>query len=108
MSTTVAAALKKITVALLSDEKARHKICIAVLTVFAGVFMPLAALLALFQSKVEFTPEMLEEIAAEIDPEAIEKLTKVQDTLDAIDEAMDNADMEDRTEEAEILYMLAL
>lgn len=108
MSVTVAAALKKIAVALLSDEKARHKICIAVLTVFAGVFMPLAALLALFQSKVEFTPEMLEEIAADIDPEELEKLTKVQDTLDAIDEAMDNADMEGRTEEAEILYMLAL
>ena len=108
MTATVAAALKKIAVALLTDEKARHKICIAVLTVFAAVFMPMAALLALFNGKIEFTAEQLQAIAENIDPEEIEKLTKVQDTLDAIETAMDEADQHERYEEAQILYMLAL
>ena len=108
MSATVAAALKKIAVALLTDEKARHKICAFILSVFAAVFMPLAALLALFQGKVEFSAEQLEQIAANIDVEEAAKLATVQDTLDAIEEAMDEADQDERYEEAQVLYLLAL
>ena len=108
MSTTVAAALKKIAVALLSDKKSRDKICVFILSVFMVIFMPIAALLALFSGKIEFTPEMIAEIAENIDPEELEKLAEVQDTLDSIDTAMDEADMSDRSEEAQMLYMLAL
>ena len=108
MSATVAAALKKIAVAILTDKDTFKKVCTFVASIFVGLFMPLAAMLALFQGKIEFTPEMIEEIAANIDPEEIEKLTTVQTTLDDIEAAMDEAEMASRAEEAQILYMLAL
>ena len=108
MSVTVAAALKKIAVAILTDKDTLKKVCTFIASVFALLFMPLAAILALFQGDIEFTPEMLEEIAADIDPEELEKLTKVQETVDSIDLAMDEAGMSERAEEAELLYMLAL
>ena len=108
MSATVAAALKKIAVAILTDKDTFKKVCTFIASIFVGLIMPLAAMLALFQGDIEFTPEMLEEIAADIDPEELEKLTKVQETVDSIDLAMDEAGMSERAEEAEILYMLAL
>ena len=69
MSATVAAALKKIAVAILTDKDTFKKVCTFVASIFIGRFMPLAAMLALFQGKIEFTPEMIEAIAANIDPE---------------------------------------
>ena len=108
MLATVAAALKKIAVALLSNKKARNKICIFILTCTVAIFMPIAAVLALFNGKVEFTPDQLVIIADNLDAEEIAKLTTVQDTLDAIEDAMEDADMHDRYEEAQALYLLAL
>lgn len=108
MSATVAAALKKIAVALLSDNKTRHKIIVFILSCIAAVFMPIAVVLAAFSGEIEFTPEQLEEIAENIDVAEIAKLTQIQETLDEIESAMEDADMDDRYEEAQILYILAL
>ena len=108
MWATVAAALKKIAVALLTNKKTRHKICIFILTCTVAIFMPIAAVLALFNGKIEFTPEQLVIVADNLDVEEVAKLTEVQDTLDAIEDSMREADMHDRYEEAQILYLLAL
>ncbi len=108
MSVTVAAALKKIAVALLSDKDTFKKVCTFIASILVLLIMPLAAILAIFQGNIEFTPEMLEDIAANVDPEELEKLTKVQVTLDEIESAMDEKEMANRVEEAQLLYMLAL
>ena len=108
MWSTVAAALKKIAVAILSNKKVRHKVCIFLLTCLVSIFMPIAAVMALFSGRVEFTPEQLVIVADNLDVEEIAKLTEVQETLDAIEEAMEDADMDDRYEEAQVLYLLAL
>lgn len=108
MWSTVAAALKKIAVAILTDKKARHKVCIFILTCLAMIIMPIAAVIAIFSGKIEFTPQQLTEIASNIDVVEFAKLTRVQDTLDAIEDAMEEADMKDRTKEAQLLFMLAL
>ena len=108
MWATIAAALKKIAVAILSNKKARKKVCTFILVFSVAVFMPLAAALAIFQGKVEFTPDQMKEIMANIDPVELAKLTKIQETMDAIEKAMRDADMDDRYEEAQALYILAL
>ena len=108
MWATIAAALKKIAVAILSNKKARKKVCTFILVCSVAVFMPLAAALAIFQGKVEFTPDQMKEIMANIDPVELAKLTKIQETMDAIEKAMRESDMDDRYEEAQALYILAL
>ena len=105
MWATIAAALKKIAVAILSNKKSRNKVCTFILVCSVAVFMPLAAALAIFQGKVEFTPDQMKEIMANIDPVELAKLTKIQETMDAIEKSMRDADMDDRYEEAQALYI---
>lgn len=108
MNITVAAALKKIAVALLSKRKVAKKVGIFILSITVAIFMPMGAVLALFEGKIEFSDEQISAIADTIDAEELAKLAKVQLTLDEIEEAMDDADVGDRYEEAEVLYILVL
>lgn len=108
MSTTVAAALKKIAVALLSDRKIAKKAGTFILSVLVCVFMPLGAILGICATKIEFSDEQIKVMADSLDAEEILKLTEIQDTLDEIEDAMEDADMHSRYEEAQLLYMLAL
>ena len=108
MSTTVAAALKKIAVALLSDRKIAKKAGTFILSILAGVLMPMGAVLGLFSGKIEFSDEQISAIADSIDTEELAKLARIQSTLDEIEEAMDDADMGDKCEEAQVLYFLVL
>lgn len=108
MSVSAAAVIKKVAVAIVSDKKARNKIGIFILSVLVGLLMPIAALLAVFSGHLEFTDEMIAEVIDNLDENEIEKLQQVQDTLDAIEEAMRDAGMHSRYEEAQALYMFGL
>lgn len=108
MSATATAILKKVAVAVASDEKARKKIGIFILSILVGLLMPIAALLAVFSGSLNFDDDDLQAVIDNLDEEEVEKLEKVQETLDAIEEAMEDADMHSRYEEAQVLYMLAL
>lgn len=108
MSVSAAAVIKKVAVAIVSDKKARNKIGIFILSVLVGLLMPIAALLAVFSGHLEFTDEMISEVIDNLDENEVEKLQQVQDTLDAIEEAMRDAGMHSRYEEAQALYMFGL
>ena len=108
MYTTVAAALKKIAVAILSNKELRKKVLTFILVCTVAIFMPMGAVLAIFKGKVEFTPEQIATVISNLDVVELAKLTKVQETLDDIEKAMNDAGMSDRYEEAQILYILAL
>lgn len=108
MWATVAAALKKIAVAILSNKKLRKKVCTFILVSSIAIFMPMGAALALFKGKVVFTPQQMSDIIANLDVAEIAKLAKVQENLDSIEKAMKDAGMDDRYEEAQILYLFAL
>lgn len=108
MSATVAAALKKIAVALLSDKKVVKKIGTLVLSILVVIFMPIGVILGICNTEIEFDEDDLAAIADTLDAEEIAKLALVQAKLDEIEEAMEDADMHSRYEEAQLLYMLAL
>lgn len=108
MSVSAAAVIKKVAVAILSDDKARKKIGIFILSILVGLLMPIAAVLAVFSGSLNFDSDDLQEVIDNLDEEEIAKLQQVQDTLDAIEEAMRDADMHSRYEEAQVLYMFGL
>lgn len=108
MSATVAAALKKIAVALLTDKKTAKKVVVFLLSILVGIFMPIGVVLGICSTELDINSDDLAAIADSLDAEEIAKLAKIQETLDEIESAMEDADMEDRYEEAQLLYMLAL
>ena len=108
MSVSAAAVIKKVAVAILSDDKARKKTGIFILSILVGLLMPIAAVLAVFSGSLDFDSDDLQEVIDNLDEEEIAKLQQVQDTLDAIEEAMSDADMHSRYEEAQVLYMFGL
>ncbi len=108
MSFTVGAALKKVAVAVLSDKKVFKKVCIIVLTVSLVFIMPIFAIVSFFKSKIELSDENIAAIIANLDVEEVAKLTKVNDTMEAIEEAMTDADLREKYTEAQVLYILAL
>ncbi len=109
MSATVAAALKKIAVAILSDEKARKTIFTIILILILVILMPFFAIIALLNGNLSFdTDELVTAIEAQLTSEDIALLTQIEDTMDAIEVAMKNAGMPGKAAEAQALYIMAL
>lgn len=65
MSATVAAALKKIAVAILTNPKALKKIGLILLVILVVIFLPVGAIIALFNGQIDVDPERLNEIVIE-------------------------------------------
>ena len=110
MSATVAAALKKIAVALLTDTKLRNTVLGIILGIIIIIVMPFAALIALFNGDIEFDTDRLQEIVLQnlSDDEKV-KLQRVEDMTYEIEEKMTEAGFENqRVKEAQVLYVLAL
>lgn len=109
MSATVAAALKKIAVAILSDKKGRKIVLGIILGVLVIVFLPLAAILGMFSGEIEIDTDQLVELVQEnLSEDELAGLQTMQDTMTALSEAMTEAGFSDRMTEAEVLYTLAL
>lgn len=109
MSAALGAALKKIAVALLSDPKILKKVLVIVLVLLLTILMPIFALLAVFKGDIDFDVDvLLEAVEENLTLENIQMLTDVENTMEAIEKAMDNAEMPGKADEAQALYIMAL
>ena len=110
MSATVAAALKKIAVAVLTDKKLRRTVLGIILGVLIIIIMPVAAVISVFSGDTKIDTDRLQQLVIEemSDGEKA-KLQTVEDTMKAIETAMTEKGLPaERTKEAQVLYVLAL
>ena len=106
MNTTVAAALKKIAVALLSDTKILKKVAIFILSVLVGLLMPMAAVIGIFAGgNIEINEEDIENALTD---EQKEYYAKLNATYGEINERMQEAGFPDRVDEAQTLFVMGL
>lgn len=106
---TVGAAIKKIAVLLLSDERIWKRVVIAVLVVVVALFLPAVAVVGIFSGSIQVDVQSLEQtILAALSSEETEMLQKIEDTMAEIETAMTEAEMPGRVIEAQVLYILAL
>lgn len=114
MSAAVGAALKKIAVYILGDDKKRGKLFVAVGSIAAGVLglmcLPVAVLSSMGSMEVE-PPEIDKSLFTEsalfesLDSEEQAKITNIQNQGQAIENAMTNAGMRDQMIKAQLIYM---
>lgn len=110
MSATVAAALKKIAVAVLTDKKLRRTVLGIVLGVIIIIIMPVVAVISLFNGDIEIDTDRLQTLVVEnLSAEEKAKLQAVEDTMYAIENEMKAAGFTaEKAKEAQVLYVLAL
>lgn len=110
MSATVAAALKKIAVAVLTDKKLRRTVLGIVLGVIIIIIMPVAAVISLFNGDIEIDTDRLQTLVVEnLSAEEKAKLQAVENTMYAIEDEMKAAGFTaEKAKEAQVLYVLAL
>lgn len=109
MSATVAAALKKIAVYILTDKKALKTVFGIVIGIIIIIIMPIVAIVSIFNGNIEIETDRLQTMLVEnLSAEEQAKLQFVEDTMYGIDTAMKNAGFSGRTKDAQVLYVLAL
>ena len=110
MSATVAAALKKIAVAVLTNKKLRRTVLGIVLGVIIIIIMPVAAVISLFNGDIEIDTDRLQTLVVEnLSAEEKAKLQAVENTMYAIEDEMKAAGFTaEKAKEAQVLYVLAL
>ena len=110
MSATVAAALKKIAVAVLTNKKLRRVVLGIILGIIIIVMMPMVAILSIFSGDIDIDTDRLQDIVMEeMSDEEKAKLQTVEDMMNAIESAMtEKGFAAERTKEAQVLYTLAL
>jgi hypothetical protein len=109
MSATVAAALKKIAVALLTNPKVIKTIGGVVLGIIIIIIMPIVAVVSIFNGDIEIDTDRLQTMVVEnLSAEEQAKLQLVEDTMLSIESEMQAAGFGSRVKEAQVLYVLAL
>lgn len=110
MSATVAAALKKIAVALLTNPKVLKTIGGIVLGIIIIIIMPIVAIVSIFNGSIEIDTDRLQTMVVEnLSAEEQAKLQFVEDTMYGIEDAMTEAGHSaQRVKEAQVLYVLVL
>ena len=110
MSATVAAALKKIAVSLLTNPKILKTVLGIVLGIIIIIIMPIVAIVSIFNGGIEIDTDRLQTMVVEtLSAEEQQKLQFVEDTMYAIETAMtEKGFTAERTKEAQVLYTLAL
>ncbi len=114
MSATVAAALKKIAIYILGDEKKRGKLFVLIGSIVVGFIglmcLPVAVLSSMGSMEVE-PPEIDKSlfnesaIIAGLDSEQQAKITEIQNSGQAIEDAMTGAGVRSQTIKAQLIYM---
>ena len=114
MSATVAAALKKIAIYILGDEKKRGKLFVLIGSIVVGfiglMWLPVAVLSSMGSMEVE-PPEIDKSlfnesaIIAGLDSEQQAKITEIQNSGQAIEDAMTGAGVRSQTIKAQLIYM---
>ena len=109
MSITVAAALKKVAAAVLTDKKAGKTVAGIVLGVILIVIFPIVGVTGALGSLGKADAAQLQAILAEnLSEQEITKLQNFEDTMRAIESAMAEAGFASRTREAQAIYALVL
>lgn len=110
MSATVAAALKKIAVAILTDKDLRKAVLGIVLGVILVIVIPFAALLSIFSGDISIDPGRLQTLVVQnLSADERARLQRVENLMNEIDDQMTAAGFDSqRVREAQVLYVLAL
>ena len=110
MSATVAAALKKIAVAILTDKKLRRTVLGIILGEINIIIMQEAAVISLFNGDIKIDTDRLQTLVVEnLSAEEKAKLQAVEDMMKAIEVAMtEKGFTAEKVKEAQVLYVLAL
>lgn len=110
MSATIAAALKKIALAIVTEPETLKKVLCIALSVVVGLLMPIVAVVYFFSGNIELdTSGIKESVISSLTAEEQAKLQFVEDTMYNIDLAMTEAGhSENQIKEAQILYVLGL
>ncbi len=109
MSATVAAALKKIAVAILTNPKVLKTIGGIVLGIIIIIIMPIVAVVSIFNGDIEIDTDRLQTMVVEnLSAEEQQKLQFVEDTMYSIEDEMKTAGFGGKVKEAQVLYVLAL
>ncbi|MDD4493127.1 MAG: hypothetical protein PHV32_02050 [Eubacteriales bacterium] len=109
MSATVAAALKKIAVYILTDKKALKVVGGIVLGIIIIIIMPIVAVVSIFNGSIEIDTDRLQSMVIEnLSAEEQAKLQFIETTMTAIETYMKEAGFTGRVKEAQVLYILAL
>lgn len=109
MSATMAAALKKIAVYIVTNKKALKVVGGIVLGIVIIIIMPIVAIVSLFNGSIEIDTDRLQELVVEnLSAEEKEKLQFIETTMTEIENAMKDAGYAGKIKEAQILYTLAL
>lgn len=110
MSATIAAALKKIALAIVTEPETLKKVLCIALSVVVGLLMPIVAVVYFFSGNIELdTSGIKESVISSLTAEEQAKLQFVEDTMYNIDLAMTDAGhSENQIKEAQILYVLGL
>lgn len=88
MSATVAAALKKIAVAILTDKKARKVVLGIILGILIILVMPLAAIIAIFNGDINIDANRLQTLVVQnMSAEEQARLQRVEDLMYEIEDA---------------------
>ena len=109
MSATVAAAMKKIAVSLLTNPKVLKTIGGIVLGIIIIIVMPIVAVVSIFNGDINIDTDRLQQMVVQnLSAEEQAKLQFVEDTMYAIEDKMIAAGFEGKVKEAQVLYVLYL
>lgn len=110
MSATVAAALKKVAVTILTDKRLRKTLLGIILGIIIIIVIPFAAIIALFSGGINIDIDRLQTLVIQnMSAEEQARLQRVEDLMLEIEEKMTAARFDDqRVKEAQVLYVLAL
>ena len=93
----VGAALKKIAVLLLSDQRVWKRVVLAVLVIIVALFLPAVAVVGIFSGSIQVDVQSLEQtILVALSSDEIQMLNAIENTMAEIEAAMTEAEMPSR------------
>ena len=109
MSAAVGAALKKVLVAILSDPKVLKRVLFAILVLFVALIAPMIFVASVFSGDFQIDTGSLQQYVEDnLSASDIVLLTKVENTMNDIEEAMTAKEMGSQTRADQVLYIMAL
>ena len=109
MSATVAAALKKIAVYIVTNKKGLKVVGGIMLGIVLIIIMPIVAVTSFFNGSIEINTDRVQELMIQnLSAEEKETLQSVEKNMKEIESAMTGAGHAGRIKEAQVLYTLAL
>ena len=109
MSAAVGAALKKVLVAILTEPKVLKNVLFAILVVVVAMILPTVFVVSIFSGDFEVDTASLQQYVEDnLSAADIVLLTNVENTMEAIEEAMIEAELGSEVRTAQVLYVLAL